>query len=403
MVEQRPRRLEEPGPGLGCSLPAQKSEEQAVVYQFTWTNPRPAVAIATIDLEYGDQGSRSALRRCWRSPRPPKPNETHGPPRKGDYPATVPLGPEHRPGRWFRIQGHYKPAPISVPQSWLGLLRGMSSSDADFRVIKGWFLDASHTSIHHGTGPGAKTDGKTTPRPNFATPLASPVRMPGPYQSLIRVNEAIGQGLLELFQLLHPKANLEVLQRLSCLTTSKSSGAENDVYQTFRLRSDLSFAILSRCLARKLGVLISNVSSSGSPCRCTSPCPTIFVSDRFSHFRRFRRARCRGNRPSHNGRPEPGFQILQSGKVSRAGVGDLRVVNKQRSEALHFAHFFIPRSVVIPGRDDCRRSGKVASAANPSTPIEVFSISSSCSFFSCAIARPERHVRGRAETSSSSK
>ena len=39
-------------------FPAQKSEEQAVVYQFTWTNPRPEVAIATIDLEYGDQGSR---------------------------------------------------------------------------------------------------------------------------------------------------------------------------------------------------------------------------------------------------------------------------------------------------------------------------------------------------------
>ena len=37
---------------------AQKSDEQAVVYQFTWNNPRPEVAIATIDLEYGDQGSR---------------------------------------------------------------------------------------------------------------------------------------------------------------------------------------------------------------------------------------------------------------------------------------------------------------------------------------------------------
>ncbi len=39
-------------------FPAQKSDEQAVVYQLTWSNPRPAVAIATIDLEYGDQGSR---------------------------------------------------------------------------------------------------------------------------------------------------------------------------------------------------------------------------------------------------------------------------------------------------------------------------------------------------------
>ena len=37
-------------------FPAQKSDEQAVVYQFTWNNPRPEVAIATIDLEYGDRG-----------------------------------------------------------------------------------------------------------------------------------------------------------------------------------------------------------------------------------------------------------------------------------------------------------------------------------------------------------
>jgi hypothetical protein len=38
-------------------FPAQQSEQQAVVYQFTWNNPRPGVPIATIDLEYGDQGS----------------------------------------------------------------------------------------------------------------------------------------------------------------------------------------------------------------------------------------------------------------------------------------------------------------------------------------------------------
>ena len=38
-----------------------------------------------------------------------------------------------------------------------------------------------------------------------------------PIGPLIRVNEAIGQGLLELFQLLHPKADLEVLQRLELL------------------------------------------------------------------------------------------------------------------------------------------------------------------------------------------
>ena len=39
-------------------FPVQKSDEQAVVYQFTWNNPRPEVAITTINLEYGDQGSR---------------------------------------------------------------------------------------------------------------------------------------------------------------------------------------------------------------------------------------------------------------------------------------------------------------------------------------------------------
>ena len=50
------------GPGargqLPKTVPGLRANCKADVYQFTWNNPRPEVAIATIDLEYGDQGSR---------------------------------------------------------------------------------------------------------------------------------------------------------------------------------------------------------------------------------------------------------------------------------------------------------------------------------------------------------
>ena len=39
-------------------LPGDKSDEQAVVYQFSWTNPRPKVTIESIDMLYGPAGSQ---------------------------------------------------------------------------------------------------------------------------------------------------------------------------------------------------------------------------------------------------------------------------------------------------------------------------------------------------------
>ena len=125
-------------------FPAQKSEEQAVVYQFTWNNPRPeAWRSPRSTWSTASREAVTALRRCWRSPRPPKPNETLNLPRKWvrewDCPETIPFGPASRPGCWFRIQGHNKAAPISVPRSSPHLLRGMSSSDTDFSVIHGGF------------------------------------------------------------------------------------------------------------------------------------------------------------------------------------------------------------------------------------------------------------------------
>lgn len=41
-----------------ASFPGDKSDQQAAVYQLAWHNPRPEVAIASIDLEYGPEGSR---------------------------------------------------------------------------------------------------------------------------------------------------------------------------------------------------------------------------------------------------------------------------------------------------------------------------------------------------------
>ncbi len=39
-------------------FPGDKSEEEAVVYQFVWTNPRADVAISSIDMAYGKDGDR---------------------------------------------------------------------------------------------------------------------------------------------------------------------------------------------------------------------------------------------------------------------------------------------------------------------------------------------------------
>jgi len=42
-------------------IPAQQPENEAVVYQFTWNNPRPEAAITTIDLEHAGQSSRYGI------------------------------------------------------------------------------------------------------------------------------------------------------------------------------------------------------------------------------------------------------------------------------------------------------------------------------------------------------
>ena len=39
-------------------FPGEKSDDQAVLYQFSWTNPRPKVTIESIDLVYGAAGSQ---------------------------------------------------------------------------------------------------------------------------------------------------------------------------------------------------------------------------------------------------------------------------------------------------------------------------------------------------------
>jgi beta-galactosidase len=41
-----------------ASFPGEKSDEQAVLYQFSWTNPRPKVTIESIDMLYGPAGSQ---------------------------------------------------------------------------------------------------------------------------------------------------------------------------------------------------------------------------------------------------------------------------------------------------------------------------------------------------------
>jgi beta-galactosidase len=57
-MSKEPAGLKSAALAWAAPFPAQKSDEQAVVYQFTWNNPRPDVSIGTIDLEYGEQGSR---------------------------------------------------------------------------------------------------------------------------------------------------------------------------------------------------------------------------------------------------------------------------------------------------------------------------------------------------------
>jgi len=57
-VAKQPTGLANASVAWAAPFPGGTSDDQAVVYQFQWTNPRPDVAIDTIDLVYGPEGSR---------------------------------------------------------------------------------------------------------------------------------------------------------------------------------------------------------------------------------------------------------------------------------------------------------------------------------------------------------
>jgi hypothetical protein len=59
-IAKEPLGLKSASVAWAAPFPNDKSEvpEQAVVYQFQWTNPRPDVAIQGVDMMYGPQGSQ---------------------------------------------------------------------------------------------------------------------------------------------------------------------------------------------------------------------------------------------------------------------------------------------------------------------------------------------------------
>ena len=57
-IAKEPRGLKNASVAWAAPLPGDRPEEQAVVYQLQWTNPRPAVQIQGIDMLYGPEGSR---------------------------------------------------------------------------------------------------------------------------------------------------------------------------------------------------------------------------------------------------------------------------------------------------------------------------------------------------------
>jgi beta-galactosidase len=57
-VDKEPRGLKSASVAWAAPFPNDKSEEQAVVYQLQWTNPRPQVQIQSVDMVYGPQGSQ---------------------------------------------------------------------------------------------------------------------------------------------------------------------------------------------------------------------------------------------------------------------------------------------------------------------------------------------------------
>ncbi|MCX7935394.1 MAG: hypothetical protein N3A66_09060, partial [Planctomycetota bacterium] len=57
-IQAKPVGLKSAAVAWAARFPAEASEEEAVVYQFQWNNPRPDVEIAAIDFAYGPAGNR---------------------------------------------------------------------------------------------------------------------------------------------------------------------------------------------------------------------------------------------------------------------------------------------------------------------------------------------------------
>jgi beta-galactosidase len=57
-LSKEPAGLNNAALAWASSFPGEKSDEQAVLYQFSWSNPRPNVPIASIDMLYGPAGSQ---------------------------------------------------------------------------------------------------------------------------------------------------------------------------------------------------------------------------------------------------------------------------------------------------------------------------------------------------------
>jgi len=57
-VSKQPAGLKSASVAWSAPFPGDQSGDQAVLYQFEWRNPRPDVAIDSLDLTYGPEGSR---------------------------------------------------------------------------------------------------------------------------------------------------------------------------------------------------------------------------------------------------------------------------------------------------------------------------------------------------------
>ena len=57
-VAKQPAGLKSASVAWAAPFPGEKSDDEAVVYQFQWTNPRPEVTIDSVDMKYGPEGNR---------------------------------------------------------------------------------------------------------------------------------------------------------------------------------------------------------------------------------------------------------------------------------------------------------------------------------------------------------